>query len=101
MLARRKACTNWRWNKRKATSSGAMVIKPFPEVYRLVEDTLPGVPAARIAMCGDTLHTDIMGASARGWRTVLVTDDGLFAGFDTDAFSRRSGLFADWRLKRI
>lgn len=75
--------------------------KPFPEVYRLVEKTLPGIAASRIAMCGDTLHTDIMGASAQGWRTVLVTQDGLFAGFDTDAFCGRSGLFADWRLKRI
>ena len=75
--------------------------KPFPEVYRLVEETLPEIPSSRIAMCGDTLHTDIMGASAQGWRTVLVTNDGLFAGFDTDAFSVRSGLFADWRLKRI
>ncbi len=75
--------------------------KPFPEVYRLVEATLPGVPSSRIAMCGDTLHTDILGASAQGWRTVLVTYDGLFAGFDTNAFSIRSSLFADWRLKRI
>lgn len=75
--------------------------KPFPEVYRLVEETLPGVPVARIAMCGDTLHTDIMGAAAQGWRTVLVTHDGLFAGFDTGVFSARSGLYADWRLKRI
>ena len=75
--------------------------KPFPEVYRLVEETLPGVSAARIAMCGDTLHTDILGASAQGWRTVLVTRDGLFAGSDTVAFSNRSGLFADWRLDRI
>lgn len=75
--------------------------KPFPEVYRLVEDTLPGIPASRIAMCGDTLHTDILGASAQGWRTVLVTNDGLFAGYDTTEFSARSGLFADWRLKRI
>ncbi len=75
--------------------------KPFPEVYRLVEDTLPGLSPSRIAMCGDTLHTDIMGASARGWRTVLVTEDGLFAGFDTDGYSKRAGLFADWRLKRI
>lgn len=75
--------------------------KPFPEVYRLVEDSLAGVPASRIAMCGDTLHTDIIGASAQGWRTVLVTYDGLFAGFDTNIFSTRSGLFADWRLKRI
>jgi HAD superfamily hydrolase (TIGR01450 family) len=75
--------------------------KPFPEVYRLVEETLPGVAASRIAMCGDTLHTDILGASAQGWRTVLVTYDGLFAGSDTVAFSHRSGLFADWRLNRI
>lgn len=75
--------------------------KPFPEVYRLVEQTLPGVPVSRIAMCGDTLHTDILGAAAQGWRTVLVTQDGLFAGFDTDTFSARSGLFADWRVERI
>jgi HAD superfamily hydrolase (TIGR01450 family) len=75
--------------------------KPFPEVYDLVEATLPDVPANRIAMCGDTLHTDILGAAARGWRTVLVTQDGLFAGYDTDAFSRQANLYADWRLGRI
>lgn len=75
--------------------------KPFPEVYELIEKTLPGIESAKIAMCGDTLHTDILGAAARGWRTVLVTHDGLFAGFDTQDFSARSSLFADWRLKRI
>ena len=75
--------------------------KPFPEVYDLIEDSLPNVPARRIAMCGDTLHTDILGASARGWRTVLVTQDGLFAGFDTNAFSKQSDLYANWRLARI
>jgi HAD superfamily hydrolase (TIGR01450 family) len=75
--------------------------KPFPEVYDLIETSLAGVPPQRIAMCGDTLHTDILGAAARGWRTVLVTQDGLFAGYDTDAFSERSNLFADWRLGRI
>lgn len=75
--------------------------KPFPEAYRLVEQTLPGVSPSRIAMCGDTLHTDVIGAAARGWRTVLVTRDGLFAGFDTAGFSSRAGLFADWRLDRI
>lgn len=75
--------------------------KPFPEVYELIEKTLPGVEPSKIAMCGDTLHTDILGAAARGWRTVLVMQDGLFAGFDTQEFSARSGLFADWRLPRI
>jgi len=62
--------------------------KPFPEVYDLIEASLPDTPANRIAMCGDTLHTDILGAAARGWRTVLVTRDGLFAGHDTSEFSR-------------
>ncbi len=75
--------------------------KPFPEVYELIEKTLPGVPRNRIAMCGDTLHTDIIGACARGWRTVLVTQDGLFSRHDTREFSEQSGIFADWRIGRI
>lgn len=75
--------------------------KPFPEVYDLVKASLPDVSPDRIAMCGDTLHTDILGAAARGWRTVLVTQDGLFAGFDTQLFSVQSRIFADWRLARI
>ena len=75
--------------------------KPFPEVYDLIEATLPSLTPDRIAMCGDTLHTDILGAAARGWRTVLVTQDGLFAGYDTQPFSKQARLFADWRLNRI
>ena len=75
--------------------------KPFPEVYNLVEQSLPDVPLSRIVMCGDTLHTDIMGAAARDWRTVLVTRDGLFARHDTREFCERSGLYPDWRLERI
>lgn len=75
--------------------------KPFPEVYDLIEASLPTLSPDRIAMCGDTLHTDILGAAARGWRTVLVTHDGLFAGYDTQPFSKQSRLFADWRLDRI
>jgi HAD superfamily hydrolase (TIGR01450 family) len=75
--------------------------KPFPEVYDLIETSLSGLSSDRIAMCGDTLHTDILGAAARGWRTVLVTQDGLFAGHDTNTFSQHSNLFADWRLGRI
>lgn len=75
--------------------------KPFPEVYDLIEASLPVLAPDRIAMCGDTLHTDILGAAARGWRTVLVTQDGLFSGFDTRPFSEQACLFADWQLNRI
>ena len=75
--------------------------KPFPEVYDLIEASLASLVPERIAMCGDTLHTDILGAAARGWRTVLVTQDGLFAGYDTQPFSEQAHLFADWQLSRI
>lgn len=75
--------------------------KPFPEVYELVEASLAHIKPNKIVMCGDTLHTDILGAAVRGWRTVLVTRDGLFANNDTQVFSEQSNLFADWRLSRI
>jgi len=75
--------------------------KPFPEVYELIEASLQGIPPDRIAMCGDTLHTDILGAAARGWRTVLVTQDGMFSGVDTRPFCDRSALIPTWRLPRI
>lgn len=75
--------------------------KPFPQVHQLIEETLPDTPPHRIVMCGDTLHTDILGAASRGWRTVLVTRDGLFAGTDTDVFCQRSAIHPDWRTERI
>lgn len=52
-------------------------------------------------MCGDTLHTDILGAAARGWLTVLVEHDGLFSGQDTCTYLRQADLFPTWRLSRI
>jgi HAD superfamily hydrolase (TIGR01450 family) len=75
--------------------------KPFPEVYDLIDASLPAIRHEKIAMCGDTLHTDILGAAAHGWRTVLVSQDGLFSGYDTNLFSEQAKLFADWRLARI
>lgn len=75
--------------------------KPFPEVYELAEKSLPDLAPQNIAMCGDTLHTDILGAAARNWRTVLVTKDGMFTGHDTQLFCDQSGIFPDWRVERI
>ena len=75
--------------------------KPFPEVYELVEKSLPDLVPQNIAMCGDTLHTDILGAAARNWRTVLVTKDGMFNGHDTQLFCDQSDIFPDWRVERI
>lgn len=75
--------------------------KPFPAVYEMVEASLPSLSPERIVMCGDTLHTDILGAASRGWQTVLVEKDGLFSGQDTGAYLCRANLFPTWRLSRI
>ena len=66
--------------------------KPFGGAFEDALARLPGVPRARIAMVGDTLHTDILGGQAAGLSTVLVRDHGLFAGIDVSAYIRRSGI---------
>lgn len=75
--------------------------KPFPAVYEMIEASLPGVSPDRIAMCGDTLHTDILGAAARGWRTVLVARDGLFSGEDAAAYCMSARIHPLWNVSRI
>ncbi|SFN64482.1 Haloacid Dehalogenase Superfamily Class (subfamily) IIA [Roseovarius lutimaris] len=75
--------------------------KPFADVHAMAMASLGGIDKGRIAMVGDTLHTDILGGAAAGWRTVLVTQDGLFAGHDVAPFMAQSGLYPDWQVARI
>lgn len=57
--------------------------KPFPSVFEIIMDKLDAQQdRSRIAMVGDTLHTDVLGGAAQGWSTVLVSDHGLFRGQD-------------------
>ncbi len=68
--------------------------KPFPEAFH---DAIArtGHPAHRLAMVGDTLHTDILGGAAAGCGTVLVTRHGLFRGHKVAPFIARSGIIPD------
>jgi len=75
----------------------AFLGKPFAPVFGRV----PVEPSARVVMVGDTLHTDILGGAAQGWKTVLVTDHGLFAGLDVAPFIAESGIVPDWQLGSI
>ena len=75
--------------------------KPYSAVYKLLTKSLSEIPGDKIAMFGDSLHTDILGAAAQGWKTVLVTKDGLFSGFDTKSFCEVSRISPNWRLGRI
>lgn len=66
--------------------------KPFESVFQMVESSHSHIDPSRICMVGDTLHTDILGGCARGWKTLLVTDHGLFAGLNVNDFIEGSAI---------
>ncbi len=70
--------------------------KPFGNAFEVALNRLKGIPRHRIAMVGDTLHTDVLGGAAAGIRTILVTDHGLFRGLDVAPFMDASGIRPDW-----
>ena len=53
------------------------------------------IPRHRIAMVGDTLHTDVLGGRAAGFGTVLIAGHGLFRGHDPARFIAASGIVPD------
>jgi glycerol 3-phosphatase-2 len=70
--------------------------KPFPEAFTVAQAQLGGLRPSRIAMVGDTLHTDILGGRAAGLGTVLVAAHGLFAGRDVQSYIDRAGIVPDF-----
>ncbi|WP_198663030.1 HAD-IIA family hydrolase [Cohaesibacter intestini] len=76
--------------------------KPFPSVYDHVEALVgPSYPVSRIAMVGDSLHTDIWGAMVRGWGSVLVSDHGFLKGQDPMAAILESRLYPSCIVPQI
>ena len=69
--------------------------KPYPDAFDDAVARL-GLPRDRVAMVGDTLHTDVLGGAQGGLRSVLVTGHGLFRGHDAMAAIRASGLGPDF-----
>lgn len=70
--------------------------KPYPDAFEAAIARMPDIPRHRIAMVGDTLHTDILGGVAAGLGAVLVADHGLFRGLDVHQFIERSGIRPSW-----
>lgn len=76
--------------------------KPFSNAFQAVKERLAGrVAPERIAMVGDTLHTDILGGSAAGIGTVLVTEHGVLKGLDLAACMAESGIHPDYVVPHI
>ncbi len=76
--------------------------KPFANAFteavaRLGED----IPRHRIAMVGDTLHTDILGGAAAGLGTVLVTDHGVLKDLDLAVCLATSKIMPDYVVASI
>lgn len=75
--------------------------KPFGNAFDDAKTRLQGIDPQRTAMVGDTLHTDILGGAAAGFKTVLVQDHGLFAGLATETFVQKSGIIPDYSCPSI
>lgn len=76
--------------------------KPFGNAFEEIESRLePAVDPQRIAMIGDSPHTDVLGGAAAGWRTVLVTDHGLVKGHDVEELIKSTGIVPDFIIPSI
>ena len=80
--------------------------KPHRLVFDLVLAALEARTARRydrrrVAMVGDSLHTDILGASASGLLSVLVTGYGLFRDGGSDAMIKSCGIAPDWIVSTL
>ena len=75
--------------------------KPFNHVFDQVKAAHDGLNPLRTIMIGDTLHTDILGGRAAGFKTALVADYGLFRGHDVYQYIKRSKIIPDYILPAI
>ncbi|MEQ5871683.1 HAD hydrolase-like protein [Sagittula sp. NFXS13] len=73
--------------------------KPYWNAFEAALQRLPGIPRHRIAMVGDTLHTDVLGGAAAGLGTILIQKHGLFRGLSPAPFIESSGIQPDWLVE--
>jgi glycerol 3-phosphatase-2 len=75
--------------------------KPYRPAFDLALDRLNKLAGRqldrrRVAMVGDSLHTDILGGGAAGMQSVLITGAGLFRDGGADRFIAATGIQPDW-----
>lgn len=76
--------------------------KPFGNAFDAAAATLAtDIPRERILMVGDTLHTDILGGAAAGFKTCLVTGHGVLRDLDHHACIDESGIVPDFIVPTI
>ena len=91
------------WGMRaQAVTHCALIMtgKPFQPAYGLAVAALEKkagkhLHKSKIAMVGDSLHTDILGAKTFGLTAVLLKDYGLLRGWDSDDITKQCQIFPD------
>lgn len=97
------------WTARLIQRTGAVPRwygKPYAPAFQQALDRLQmvygrNIDPARIAMVGDSLHTDIIGAGAMGMRSVLLTDYGLFRDGGAATAIEQCGIYPDWIISKL
>ena len=97
------------WAARAAQATGIRPQwfgKPHAGAFDLVMARLEDVygrrfDRARVAMVGDSLHTDILGGAAAGMQSVLLTGYGLFSNGGADDMIRACGITPHWIAERL
>ncbi len=80
--------------------------KPHAPAFQLAYDRLTALSGRimdkqRIAMVGDSLHTDILGGNAFGLATILVTGYGLLREHDADRVIAATQITPTWQVERL
>jgi len=70
--------------------------KPFANAFDIVIQRIKNPQPSRIAMVGDTLHTDILGGGSYGWKTVLIKNHGLMKEADSEKTIAATGIRPDF-----
>ena len=97
------------WAARAAQATGIRPQwfgKPHAGAFDLVMARLEDVygrrfDRARVAMVGDSLHTDILGGAAAGMQSVLLTGYGLFSNGGADDMIWACGITPHWIAERL
>jgi glycerol-1-phosphatase len=74
--------------------------KPFAPIYARIAALFPAIVPGRVLCVGDTLHTDILGGRATGWRTLLI-ENGFCRGQDGAALAAECGIWPDFLAPRL
>ncbi|MGC6454047.1 MAG: HAD-IIA family hydrolase [Candidatus Puniceispirillaceae bacterium] len=97
------------WAARAAQATGVRPHwfgKPHSAVFDLALARLETVYGRRfsrdkVAMVGDSLHTDILGGAAAGLQSVLLTGYGLFSNGGADDMIQACGITPHWIVERL